>query len=931
MAARTRRTSALKQQQYRLTDDEDEQPSKKGTAGGILASLSTNVPAIKNRKVKSVKSSDNKNPPSSVVIAKTPPCFSPPTQAYCSSNESDTSGGDADRSIDDGISAISCDVFSPPSKTLPKSFTNNKSKEDASEDLEEDSQCDDRSVSLGTQDVEESEEESSDSEDDDDRTAEFEMNDVRVESEEDIEQEEPESEDDSYESLSEEDAYEPTLDDDEYDPYEEESGSEEELEFVEEEEEIKRHQKILQKEGKEEESKASSKLESKTNTPNFRDTNKVPLGTPSRSPVTMTKSPVRDYEDDDVETDIELTPAPKLSGKNFSMLSPEALVAVVVDEDDDTADDVLVATILHEDDSTGEETDVSMQEARGDDTVTLDEEDDEDEDFAPDFDANDQDDIAAELGTRNGNVKDDVGNFITMKFKENHGAAMGNNRNTKAEMPFKSADQTETKKESYGTPDLNRRPKQRKSKSRKSFYRQEGKVKRGKWTLGAKIGVGSFGVVHVGMNTQNGTLMAVKIFKVDGAVMKDVRREIELMRSLRHQNIVRYLGAQMDKTNLHIFQEWVPGGSVACMLSRFGAFPLQVVRSYVSQTLAGLEYLHENDIMHRDIKGSNILVNDEGIVKLADFGASKKMANLNANLMMSLTVRGTPYFMAPEVFEEKYSAKADIWGVGCVAYQMATASPPWKDRGFTNPISLFNHIQRNDGPPPMPESAIEMLSKEDTKVLELFESLVGKCFEKDPSMRPSASDLLEEPFFIEMHQEIDDESSHYPGLFSPGNETTSSWDATPNKNYHPTDFVNSLHRPADPSPKRLTRSKSEVQWKTTFLSPPLPKREGGRGSPSPLYKSPHQTISPKRDSSDWPVWARAQQDKQNLFGNSPKKQPSEQDLSGLMGSLALSEDSTTRNPFASTTQSKSSLAGSTANSHLIGLDLLEPSSDKYEI
>lgn len=132
----------------------------------------------------------------------------------------------------------------------------------------------------------------------------------------------------------------------------------------------------------------------------------------------------------------------------------------------------------------------------------------------------------------------------------------------------------------------------------------------------------------------------------------------------------------MDTNNMRIFQEWVPGGSVASMLSHFGAFPLQVIQRYLSQTLAGLQYLHENNIIHRDIKGSNILVNDEGVVKLADFGASKKLSNLKGDMMMSLTVRGTPYFMAPEVFEERYTSKADIWGIGCVAYQMITASPP---------------------------------------------------------------------------------------------------------------------------------------------------------------------------------------------------------------------------------------------------------------
>ena len=178
---------------------------------------------------------------------------------------------------------------------------------------------------------------------------------------------------------------------------------------------------------------------------------------------------------------------------------------------------------------------------------------------------------------------------------------------------------------------------------RERFYRGEGIVKRGKWTLGSKIGVGSFGVVHIGMNTATGTLMAVKTFNMEPTIMDDVRREIELMRSLDHVNIVRYYGAQRDKKRLHIFQEWVPAGSVATMLNKFGPFGLCVIRRYLSQTLSGLAYLHENNIMHRDIKGSNILVNDEGIVKLADFGASKKLAEFQYDLMMSLTVRGSKY------------------------------------------------------------------------------------------------------------------------------------------------------------------------------------------------------------------------------------------------------------------------------------------------
>ena len=171
-------------------------------------------------------------------------------------------------------------------------------------------------------------------------------------------------------------------------------------------------------------------------------------------------------------------------------------------------------------------------------------------------------------------------------------------------------------------------------------YRREGHVKRGGWVLGSKIGSGAFGVVHVGMNTRTGTLMAVKSVKMDKAVMKDAQREIELLKTLNHQNIVRYLGAEMEGEDLHIFQEWVAGGSVTGMLSKFGPFSLPVVRSYLSQLLEGLAYLHENGIMHRDIKGSNILVSDDGIVKVADFGAGKKF---ESEMMQSHTMRGSKF------------------------------------------------------------------------------------------------------------------------------------------------------------------------------------------------------------------------------------------------------------------------------------------------
>ena len=445
-----------------------------------------------------------------------------------------------------------------------------------------------------------------------------------------------------------------------------------------------------------------------------------------------------------------------------------------------------------------------------------------------------------------------------------------------------------------------------------NHYRQEGTVKRGKWKLGAKIGVGSFGQVHVGMNTQTGTLMAVKVFKMKGAIMKDIRTEVELMRSLKHVNIVRYLGAQMDKDSLHIFQEWVPGGAVSCLLNKFGPFSIEVIQSYISQTICGLSFLHDNDIMHRDIKGSNILVNDEGVVKLADFGASKKLKNLGDNMMMSLTVVGTPYFMSPEVFEEKYSAKADIWGIGCVAFQMAMAMPPWKDKGFTNPISLFNYIKKQKGSPPMNHPMKESFSKRQRISWNLFEKFVDRCFQQDLSERPDTKELANDPFFLTLCEDDgDDESIQYRGLFSPGHDITKDY-GSPKKLYSPVKLPSPAGRPL--------RTKI-----APFLSPPRSRKNVERrsecGTP-PKQKEIQKSPSP--DTREWPGWATDQLKQQNNCKESGSENIDElkQDISGLMESLALSEDSDQR----SSVERRSSTIGSfTGFSNLVGLEFLDNS------
>lgn len=263
-----------------------------------------------------------------------------------------------------------------------------------------------------------------------------------------------------------------------------------------------------------------------------------------------------------------------------------------------------------------------------------------------------------------------------------------------------------------------------------------------RWRKGELIGCGAFGRVYMGMNLDSGELLAVKQVLIAANFaskekaqdhIKELEEEVKLLKDLSHPNIVRYLGTVREEESLNILLEFVPGGSISSLLGKFGPFPEAVMRTYTKQLLLGLEYLHNHGIMHRDIKGANILVDNKGCIKLADFGASKQVAEL-ATISGAKSMKGTPYWMAPEVIRQTgHSYSADIWSVGCTVIEMATGKPPWSQQ-YQEVAALF-HIGTTKSHPPIPEN-LSVKAKD----------FLLKCLEKEPDLRPTASELLKHPF-----------------------------------------------------------------------------------------------------------------------------------------------------------------------------------------
>jgi len=238
-----------------------------------------------------------------------------------------------------------------------------------------------------------------------------------------------------------------------------------------------------------------------------------------------------------------------------------------------------------------------------------------------------------------------------------------------------------------------------------------------RWIKGEVIGRGSYGKVYLDLNSTTGEMIAVKQIEVPSATeyssqglaaMNAFKTECTILRKLDHPNIVQYLGMEQSPEFLSIFMEYVSGGSIGTCVRKQGKLGPLVTKSFTKQIIAGLEYLHSKDIIHRNLRADKVLVDPQGICKLSSFRLSKYDASHNSPASDQPATQmygpGSIYWLSPEVIDSaEISTKVDIWSLGCVWQEMMTGERPWKDHDM---FYVLKKLGRENQSPPLPDGVI---------------------------------------------------------------------------------------------------------------------------------------------------------------------------------------------------------------------------------